>query len=668
MPEFGGLQIEVRCVRCGRLPTADITLYEMQNHLHICNICRLEAERKGKQIAWVKDTQVEPSPPASLTMPTDSLRTRLLTSTLPPDSVFAMFELPLDTPIPQIREATKQQMSLWMRKPDSAEKKAMITRLREWMEKIQNEQSFEAYRESLRTLTRKEGSALSVGGRSVLTAQEFLEACEKSQEGWADGERYLRTGQLRQWILFQLEDRDLATEARRYQTQTGISDFRALNEMLYCLMPERSFRLYQYERWQALDTVPSATTPEELAALCDIHWNIAEYHLYNGSLVFWLERSLGLQGLKAYYDTVLAGYTTQGQDRGVGLELLLERAVPGLKKPKLVMTFDGNEGSYTLNAWDREIEHKPITVTVTNVTRGFTSVDIGLQPGPGGAEPEWITMYPITLRGRPGVGMPGRTTLTLTKLEQLKRGRTYRRTLNISVRGERGQFAEEKFSIILRSMWFFEGLRGKLWMWGLRGGIPGLAWNFVAGALLALLPFLVIPALVPLAFFNWYNQLGSQISFNVVLEAIATGLVDVLHFTDLLPGYAFTFPVIAGAILGFVGFWVGIGKGHTDYPVQRNASGFRKGAFWLSVLFGVVLLYRDSRYSVIDATLQSTRNHGDSYYSNYLILNAIQYGSGALIGGLLIFFIACVLASNHYRLEKYLRTRYQTLLNPPGRL
>jgi hypothetical protein len=666
MPEFGGLQIEVRCVRCGRLPTADITLYEMQNHLYICNICRLEAERKGKHIAWVKGTQVESSPLASLAMPTDSLRTRPLTSNLPPDSVFAMFELPLDTSIPQIRETTRQQMSLWMRKPDSAEKKAMINRLREWMEKIQDEQSFEAYRESLRTLTRKEGSALSVGGRSVLTAQEFLEACEKSQEGWADGERYLRTGQLRQWILFQLEDRDLAAEARRYQTQTGVSDFRALNEMLYCFVPERPFRLYQHERWQALDTVPSATTPGELATLCDTHWSIAENHLYNGTLVFWLERSRGIQGLKAYYDTALAGYATQEQDRGVGLELLLERAVPGLKKPKLVVAFDGNEGSYTLNTWDREIEHKPITVTVTNVTRGFTSVDIALQPGPGGAEPEWITMYPTTLRGRPGAGLPGRTAIALTKLEQLKRGRTYRRTLSMRVRGEHGQPSEEKFPLILHTMWFFQGLRGKLWMWGLRGGIPGLAWNFAAGALLTFLPFLLIPELFPSAFSNWYDQLGSQISFNVVLQAVATGLVDVLHFTDLFPGYSFTFPVVTGAILGFVGFWVGIGKGHTDYPDQRNASGFRQGAFWLSVLFVAVLLYRDGGYSVIGAALQNTGYYG--IYRNYQILNAIQYGSGALIGWLLIFLIACILASIHYRLEKYVRNHYQALLNPAGRL
>src|SRR5579859_147290 len=197
MPEFSGLQIEARCVKCGRLPVADITLYEMQNHLYICNLCRLEAERKGKQIAWVNGTQAElpltsPSVPlGSLMMPTGSQKTRTSTSDIPPDSLFALLELPLDTPVLRIRETTRQQMALWMRKPDSGEKKAMIIRLREWMEKIQDEEAFEAYRESLRTLSRKEGSALSVGGRSVLTAQEFLDACEKSLEGWADGERYL---------------------------------------------------------------------------------------------------------------------------------------------------------------------------------------------------------------------------------------------------------------------------------------------------------------------------------------------------------------------------------------------------------------------------------------------------------------------------------------------
>jgi hypothetical protein len=200
-------------------------------------------------------------------------------------------------------------------------------------------------------------------------------------------------------------------------------------------------------------------------------------------------------------------------------------------------------------------------------------------------------------------------------------------------------------------------------MWGLRGNIPGLLWNFVAGVLLSWLFFILIPRLVPPAYMNWYDQFGGQISLNMVLQAIVAGLVEVLAFTRLIPGYEVAFPLLAGIILGFVGFWVGIGKGHTDYADRRNAAVFRKAAFWLSIIFAGVLFYRVGGY---DAIMAAVKSNG-SYYTNYQIVTVIQYASGALITGLLIFFIACVLASIHYRLEKYLGTYYQALLNPTGR-
>jgi hypothetical protein len=666
MKELGGLQLEARCVKCGRLPTADITLFEMQNHLYICNLCRQDEERKGKRIAWVSGLHMEPvattatASEPSATRQLSPLRTRPLTSSLPPGTVFAEFNLPLDTPISRIRDVIREQMRIWMKKPDSQEKKQMIPLLREWQEKIQDEEAFEEYRNSLKYSIRREGGTLSVGGRSVLTAQEFLDACEASREGWADGERYLRTGQLRQWIIFQLGDRALANEARRYQTWK-VPDFRALNEMLYCLVPERSFRLYSKEEWEPPDIVPTASTAEELATLCDIHWQIGETHLYEGSMVFWLEHSRDLKGLSAYYNVSITGYAKQWADRGVGLELLLEHAVPKLPRPNLMVAFDGNVGSYTLKRWDREIPHRPISVTITNTTRGFSSVDIVLQPKPAPEAPDWIMMRNASLRGRPGAGMPATGTITLINLPKLNRGRKYRRFLNMSIRSEYGKPPTvEKFPITLSTMWFFQGLRGILWRWGLRGDLPGLLWNFAAGALLALLPFLLIPALIPTSYQWWYNQSGDVLSFNIILEAVVAGIAQALQFHFFhLPELAF--PVIVGAILGFVGFWVGIGKGHTNYPQERNSSGFRKGAFWLSLIFAVALVFQDGGSDIISAAFQ----HGGSY--NYYITEALQYGIGDAITGLLIFLFGCVVAFIHHRLEKYLRTSYQALLNPQGR-
>lgn len=674
MPEFGGLQIEVRCVRCGRLPTADIELYEMQNNLYICNYCRQEDERRGKHIAWVDGSipmhpRLPMTPALPLPTPPGPTHTRRLTAYLPTNSVWARLELSLDTPFSKIKQVIRDQMLRWSKQPDSAEKRARIDLLRECAEQLQDQEAFEEERERLRAITRQEGSALSVGGQAVLTASEFLQACEKTQEGWADGERYLRTGQLRQWIFFQLDDRELAAQARHYQTWTEVSDFRALNEILYCLVPERPFRLYGREAWQKLDTVPSAENSRELAMLCDIHWETALPHLYEGSMLYWLEHSRGIQGLQKYYDRAVYGYAHEWQDRGVGLELILEQVVPELPKPQIVVDFDDSRGGYLLKNWDREIPHNAINVTITNVTRGFTSLEIALQERPNIIEPDWIRLYsPTTLRGRPGVGMPGRASIELEYLWQLKRGRTYRRKLYMRVRGERGQFEEEALPIELKTMSFFRGMRGRLWAWGLRGGIPGLAWNSVAGGLLALLLFWLIPALIPQLFFSWPEQVGNGLTLGIILQAILAGLAYALRFDALLPGYTLAFPLVVVAILGLAGFWTGRGKGHSDYKERQNAKEFRLCVFLASVIYPFYLMYPDGGYSAIGAAFQyGGSDYYGSEYRNYLIVNAIQYSAGALLVWLLIFIIACLLASVHYRLERYLLYQNGVLLNPPGR-
>ncbi len=680
MPEFGGLQIEVRCVRCGRLPTADIALYEMRNHLYICAFCRQEAEHKGKLIAWVNGSQALPqlsvavAPISPVTLATGTQRTRPLTSALPPDNIFALLDLPLETPVPAIRETIKKQMAYWMKKPDSAEKKAMIARLREFMEKIQDEQAFAEYCENLRAQSRQKGGALSVGGQAVFTALEFLDACEKSWEGWADGERYLRNGRLRQWIAFQLQERELAaTEARRCQTWTSVSDFRALNEMLYCMVPARPFRLYREEKWQPLDTVPSADTPATLAMLCDVHWSIAENHLYSGSMIYWLEHARGVPAVQAYYDTAIYGYATQRDDRGVGLELLLEYAVPGLTKPELVVEFDGQPGSYTLAGWDREIEHKPVAVTITNMTRGFTSLQVSLEQKANITGIEWVALRgPVAWRGRPGAGMPAKGNVVLANLEQLKWGHIYRRKFYVKRRGEQGDVSTSNYPITVQTMRFYQGLRGKLWMWGVRGGIPGFGWNFVTGILLTLMLTAIlagiISAIVPQAYFNLNEQPIDQLSFGIVLQAIAAGLVNVLHFSNFIPSHGFAFPLVAGVILGLAGFCIGRGKGHADYADRRNAVAFRKLLVWFSLIFAGILLWRDGGFSaIVDVSKSNT-----GYYSNGpgipLVVIALQVVLGTLLAALLFFLVGCILSSIHYRLEKNLRKRYAPLTDLPGRL
>ncbi len=663
MPEFGGLQIEVRCVRCGRLPVADVTLYEMQNHLYICNYCSQEAEGLGKHISWVGSALMQSLlpmiPSLLLPLPASLKGNHLLTRNLPPDSVWARLELPLDTPFSKIKQTVREQMLLWSQQPDSAVKRAGMGLLRECMERLQDEEAFEEEREKLRGIIREEGGALSVGGRLVLSALEFLLACEETQGGWADGERYLRSGELSQWLLFQLEEREMAMQARRYKSWTGVSDFRALNEMLYCLVPARPFRLYTREAWQELDTLPSAKEPRELAMLCDIYWDIAVAHLYEGSMLYWLEYSRGIQGLRTYYKNAVACYAGKGLDRSIGLELVLERAIPELEKPELVVDFDGKRSSCTLTDWDREIPHKAINVTITNLTRGFTSLDIALQGRPCSTEPDWVRLYSSqSLRGRPGVGMPGSARLELKNLSRLKRGRTYQRKLYILVRGENKHVTVHSFPVTFRSMRIYQGLRGKLWMWGLRGGFPGLFWNAAAGGLLAMILSWLIPALLSQSVFDRPEKVSTTWSLGSMLQAIITGLVNVQRFGALTPGHRLAFPLVVAAIMGFVGFWTGIGKGHSNYKERNNAASFRIGAFWLSMLYVFYLLYPDGAFSSFGPAYQySSLGSG---LTAYLVISAP-------FAGLLIFLLACFLASVHYRLEKYIRYQYREMLNPSGR-
>ena len=663
MQEFGGLQIEVRCVRCGRLPAADVTLCEMQNHLYICNYCIHEAERLGKHISWLGSVQVQSllsiMPSLHLPLPTSLTGMHLLTSNLPRDSVWARLELPFDTPFSKIKQTVREQMLLWSKQPDSAGKRAGMALLRECMERLQDEEAFEEEREKLREIILEEGGALSVGGRLVLSALEFLHACEETIGGWADGERYLRNGELGQWILFQLEEREMAMHARHYKSWTEVSDFRALNEMLYCLVPERPFRLYTREEWQKLETLPSAMEPRELAMLCDVYWNIAVPHLYEGSMLYWLEYSRGINGLRTYYENAVVCYAREWQDRSIGLELVLERAIPELEKPELVVDFDGKGSSCTLTDWDREIPHKAINVTITNLTRGFTSLDIALQGRRRTTEPDWIRLYSSpSLRGRPGAGMPGSAKLELKNLSRLKRGKTYQRKLYVRVRGENKHVTEYSFPMTLRPMRFNQGLRGKLWIWGLRGGIPGLFWNAAAGGLLAVFLSWLIPALVSQSLFDRPEKVSTTWFPGSMLQAVITGLLNVLRFGALMPVHRLAFPLVVAAIMGFVGFWTAIGKGHSDYKARQNAASFRIGAFWLSLLYMLYLLYPDGAYNSFGVAYQWSSSGRD--YTTYLV-------TSSPFAGLLIFLLACFLASVHYRLEKYIRYHYRAMLNPTGR-
>ena len=219
----------------------------------------------------------------------------------------------------------------------------------------------------------------------------------------------------------------------------------------------------------------------------------------------------------------------------------------------------------------------------------------------------------------------------------------------------------QTFPITLRTLSFFRGLRGILWRWGLRGGLVGFAWNFAAGALLAFLLYLLLPAIVPASYL--YSS-PYDVSFGTFMQKVIVGTVALLSPLGDLYTLGNKFPLIVGAITGLVGFGVGNGKGHTDFTEKRSTANFRTWTFWLSCAFVIGLLIWDQGGLVIGQAFQYGSNY--SYGSGY-VLRAFLLGGGSIMLGILTFIIACIVATARYRVEKYLRKRYEELLNPPGR-
>lgn len=683
MPEFSGLQIDPRCIKCGRPPTTDVPLYEMQNHLSICDNCRREEEQKGKRIAWVGGIQMEKTP---------QLATRLLaetpsqtdTNSLQKKGLFGMLGIPTTASRSDIEKGIGEKMRFWMREPNSDEKMQAIEQLRLWQEElISNPQFLQAQLDALQPIKPKpKAGGLHLGNLSIYTAQELLAACEENEHIWLQAEQLLRDGVLEHWIHFQLGNRIIAREADLLAKE-NIPTFRALNILFYRLMPERAFRFYNHEQWQALTSVPVAFTPGELASLCDQYWEKAEHHLYEGAMIDWLEHSQGNKGLSQYYNAGIKPYAKDRLNRGLGLELLLERCVPRITHPKLVVTFDGEKDEYTLEGWDREIPHMPVTIQVHNTTRGYTSVTleiVNISQPPSITEPDWIYLAdsrpfgtdtpispPPTLASSAGPVIPpppiptlpvhiyGRLEtaadrkLLLHNLEQLGRGKRYQKTLRMIERREYDQPpVVHEYPLAIKTMSYFQGFRGALWRWGLRGDIPGFFWNAIAGGGLAWIVLQILTHIYSATSTQWFSEASQHLTVgNAFLIAFAGAIDELLS----LPG-GNSFALDIAIMAGILGFFTGMGKGHTSYTAQASSQGFRKGArlFLVLCLFMLPALF-----------------HGYAFLASSNSIMALFYDGGSIIVCLLVWLIIRILVMIRSLTEKYLRTHYAPLLEPEGK-
>src|SRR5205814_1639553 len=191
------------------------------------------------------------------------------------------------------------------------------------------------------------------------------------------------------------------------------------------------------------------------------------------------EHCRGVQGLSTYYKTNIAPLANTAERRGIGLELLLECVVPSLPKPRLQVSFNGSQQPYSIKMWDREIPYQPVTLVVSNVTRGYSSIKLQLEPASRAGQPEWLVLAPATplfFSGTPDAGAL-KASLRFINLTQLNQGHTYRRNVTLSMLAEGGVYVSpQTFPITISTMRFHQGLRGKLWLYGLRGNVPGLLW------------------------------------------------------------------------------------------------------------------------------------------------------------------------------------------------
>lgn len=655
----------------------------MQNHLHICNNCRLQEEQSGKRIAWVGGLQLDQPITTVEKTPHETAPTTLAASieaTQATSGIFAMLEVSPEAPTEGVVDGIKKKMRYWMTQPKTEEKERMIDQLREWQEEINNDSQFlQKQRARLQEKQRggpqqvnTQGSALHVGATAVYSGQELVAACERSRQEWSAAETHLRSGELEYWVYSQTGNPSLAQEVH-IVAQSSQPNFRALNSILYRLSPERPFRLYRHDAWQAPKGEYTARTPAELARLCDQHWDQAKHHLYNGAMVPWLEHSRGVRGLQEWYQTMIAGYGQSNRYWGLGLELILERAVPTLTRPELVVTFDGNKDQYRVEDWDSEIPHRPIEVSINNATRGVTANLLELvNPAPP-AGPDWIyledsrqaqqsyipgplvgtmpapqlnrayTTRPVEAYNRPGERNPVRKRLFLQNLAQLDYGKTYTATLRMSELREYQQPAVVRdYPIRISTMQYRQGFRERLWQWGLRGQLPGLGWNFLAGAVLALIILLLVSTLLPTIYTNRIYQYS--------LSAVKYTLVDFLGWK---------FVLLSGIITGLIGLRIGSGKGHANYPAKNNARDFRIWGFWCALIFVAVLLFWDQGFREISQAFQTQGT------TSLNIL--LWYGAGGLLVGVCIFLIVLIISFLRSLTERMLRRHYKDVLEPEGR-
>ncbi|MFB0535443.1 MAG: SUMF1/EgtB/PvdO family nonheme iron enzyme [Anaerolineae bacterium] len=143
-----------------------------------------------------------------------------------------------------------------------------------------------------------------------------------------------------------------------------------------------------------------ARTSEELAQLCDRHWDDGKYHLYQGDLERWLRTALFRTDLAAQAEAI----RQRGGDQDAGLEELLHLLDPQLPHPVLSVSPRALDFG-TMSSGQK----KHGQFTVQNAGRGYVRAKMQ-------AQQPWLAVQPAEARLLAGQAQPVRVTVDAGRL------------------------------------------------------------------------------------------------------------------------------------------------------------------------------------------------------------------------------------------------------------
>lgn len=595
----GGLQVWPSCTDCKRRAALDLPLSELPGGGYICEDC----QRRRDSVATRANQQIAG--------PTATARTG---PRAPAGSSYALLELPLDATPEEITKALNARMQYWLPRQSGDDRIRAIEQLEQLKvahRRLKSPTARQAYDAELRQQMKAERAAAAERlvrplddwpGQQIRSVKQMVAACDQSVAGWHVGERMLLGGGLALWVRFALRDEEMVEVIEEILARDDLTNTRKLNALLYRLDTERPFRCFPNpDRFEAVESSHIISTVEDFVTFADNNWDVAVRHLYGGELTLWLSSHFDVgvhentlyRDVGEFFDRVCRPFAKSNYE-GVGLEALLEFLEPSLAKPSISVIFNDQPDAYSLVGWDGELAHAPITLKVSNTTRGYYAGQIELVRGAKGTEPypwvdfSWLPLTPPAHTGSAGSSaahppaaaqaltqtctLQGKQTQTFTlhmgHFHALARGKTYQNNIILTryLRQPTVSTHAATYAIQLRLLRFRAGYRAHLWANGLRGGLPGALLDGLIGCGLTYLLFALGLVLAPHAFWGFFSpeqDFGSPAAWPALFDVFLTLLLRPFFLAIAVLGTAL--PVLVGGACALTGFFVGLRRGHTAF-------------------------------------------------------------------------------------------------------